>query len=105
MFACTLRIGPFDAVWTETGPVPDDLSVIPRRRSPFGLPLLGGAQVGGDGVVLDGLVQHQSQKPGSVGHRRPEVPLLLEELVQLVPLAGRQADARLHSGHFLRRHV
>lgn len=57
------------------------------------LPVLGRAQVGGDGVVLDGLVQHQSQQPGPVGHGRPQVPLLLKQLVQLVPLMeGRTGD-------------
>lgn len=53
------------------------------------LPLLGRAQVGGDGVVLDGLVQHQRQQPRSVCHGHAQVALLLEELVQLVPLTGR----------------
>lgn len=56
------------------------------------LSLLGGAQVGGDGVVLDGLVQHQSQQPGPVGHGHAQVPLLLEELVQLVPLTERERE-------------
>lgn len=55
------------------------------------LPVLGGAQVGGDGIVLDGLVQHQGQKTGTVSHGSPQVPLLLEQLVQLVPLSDRRS--------------
>lgn len=50
--------------------------------------------------MLDGLVQHQSQEPGSVGHGRPQVALLLKELVQLVPLTGRRVEGRLHSAPF-----
>lgn len=64
---------------------------------PACLPVLGRAQVGDDGVVLDGLVQHQSHESGSVGHGRPQVPLLLEQLVQLVPLADRQAQRETDS--------
>ena len=47
-----------------------------------------GAEVGAERVVLNGLVQHQRQQPGPVGHRRPHVALLLKQLVQLVPLRG-----------------
>lgn len=50
--------------------------------------------------MLDGLVQHQSQEPGSVGHRCPQIALLLEELVQLVPLTGRWVEWQLHSTPF-----
>lgn len=68
-----------------------------RRPPPSALSLLGRAQVSGDGVVLDGLVQHQSQQPGSVGHGHAEVPLLLEEFVQLVPLTEGQKTLTLSS--------
>lgn len=56
------------------------------------LPVLGRAQVSGDRVVLDGLVQHQSQQAGSVGHGGPQIPLLLEQLVQLVPLTETESQ-------------
>ena len=57
-----------------------------RRGSALGA----GAQVGGERVVLDGLVQHQGQQAGPVGHGRANVALLLKQLVQLVPLRGEQ---------------
>lgn len=36
--------------------------------------------------MLDGLVQHEGQQPGSVCHGHSQIPLLLKELIQLVPL-------------------
>lgn len=59
------------------------------------LSVLGGAQVCGDGVVLDGLVEHQSQQTCSVGHGRPQIPLLLKQLIQFVPLRETE-DMRGH---------
>lgn len=44
--------------------------------------------------MLDGLVQHQRQQPSPVGHGRPQVPLLLKQFVQLVPLVDRQRTER-----------
>lgn len=52
------------------------------------LAVFGRTQVCGHGVVLDGLVQHESQQTRPVGHGGPQVPLLLKQLVQFVPLGN-----------------
>lgn len=44
------------------------------------------AQVSGERVMLDGLVQHECQQPCPVRHGCPHIALLLKQLVQLVPL-------------------
>lgn len=67
-------------------PVAQGEKTLGRRGSALGA----GAQVGGERVVLDGLVQHQGQQAGPVGHGRANVALLLKQLVQLVPLRGEQ---------------
>lgn len=50
------------------------------------LPVLVATEIGRHGVVLNSLVQHQSEQTSSVGHCSPDVTLLLKELIQLVPL-------------------
>lgn len=48
--------------------------------------------------MLNGLVQHESQESSPVGHGCSYVTLLLEELIQLVPLsAGEDVDTHSRS--------
>lgn len=55
------------------------------------------AEISGQRVVLDGLVQHQGKKTRSVGHGGSDVTLLLEKLVQLVPLRA-ENEMKHHKG-------
>lgn len=50
------------------------------------LPILVATEIRRQGVVLNSLVQHESEQTGSVGHRSPDITLLFKELVQFVPL-------------------
>lgn len=50
------------------------------------LSLFVATEISGQRVVLNSLVQHQGKKTRSVGHGGSDVTLLLEKLVQLVPL-------------------
>ena len=59
-----------------------------NRRGLGPLPILAATEISCHGVVLNSLMQHQSEETGSVGHGCPDVTLLFKELVQLVPLWG-----------------
>lgn len=62
-------------------------------RIPTGkLPILVGTEIRRQGVVLNSLMQHQSEQSSSVGHSSPDITLLFEELVQLVPLWGTEVQ-------------
>lgn len=50
------------------------------------LSILVTTEIGRQGVVLNSLVQHQSEQTSSVGHSSPDITLLFKELIQLVPL-------------------
>lgn len=50
------------------------------------LSVLVGTEIGRHRVMLNSLVQHQSEQTSSVGHSSPDITLLFKKLVQFVPL-------------------
>lgn len=59
-----------------------------HRRRQCWLSILVATEIGRQGVMLNSLVQHESEQTGSVGHSSPDITLLFKELVQLIPLWG-----------------
>lgn len=73
-------------------------------NSDLRLSVLVSAQVCSQGVVLNGLVQHEGQQAGSIGHRCTNISFLFKQLIQFVPLSVLSRERRESTGEIASNH-